>query len=512
MRRMTSTLLLATLLLAPPAVHAGNPVGSEVTAKDAGPAKRPNILFLFGDDWAWPHASCLGTPGIQTPTFDRLVREGVLFRNAQRRGAVVRAVAGRGVDRAMALATGTGREFAWHAVGQVRRVSGYFGAGGVLRRLDGQGVWTGVRCGANGECCRQGLQGFQPVPGRAPKDRPFCFWFGSHYPHRPYRAGSGAKGGIDPAKVVVPPYLPDNEVVRNDIADYYLAAQAFDRAAGEVLAALEKTGELDNTLIVMSGDNGWPFPRCKATCYDTGTHQPLAVRWGARVKPGRVVEDFVSLADLAPTFLEAAGLTPPKEMTACSFLNVLLSEKSGQVDPARNHTLTGMERHADAGRTDGPREGVGYPMRTIITKDFHYLRNFRPQRWPAADPVEPVPGFERVAGNTYATSPDCDAGPSKAWIVTHGHEPLTAPYYERAFGKRPARELYDLRNDPYELKNVAEDPAYAATLRELDDRLMAELKATGDPRVTGNEDAFELLPPPPLKPRQQQGGKPEVKQ
>ena len=194
-------------------------------------------------------------------------------------------------------------------------------------------------------------------------------------------------------------------------------------------------------------------------------------------------------------------------MTACSFLKVLLSEKSGQVDPARNHTLTGMERHVTRGRTDGPRDGVGYPMRTIITRDFHYIRNFRPQRWPAADPVEPAPSFERLVGNTMLIFADCDAGPSKAWIVTHGHEPLTAPYYERAFGKRPARELYDLRNDPYEWEMLQEDPAYAATVKDLDDRLMVELKATGDPRVTGHEDTFELLPPPSPNPRRQQAGK-----
>ena len=504
-RQRTFTILIA-LLLAPLAAHADNTKG------DGGPAKRPNILFLFGDDWAWPHASCLGTPGIQTPTFDRLVREGVLFRNAHvaapscapSRAAVLTGQWHWRLEQAVNLHGTLLAKFAVYP--DILEQAGYFVGS------TGKGYGPGYVVGRTGNVAGRAFKDFSLFLAALPKDRPFCFWFGSHYPHRPYRVGSGAKGGIDPAKVVVPPYLPDNEVVRNDIADYYLAAQAFDHAAGEALAALENTGELDNTLIVMSGDNGWPFPRCKATCYDSGTHQPLAVRWGARVKPGRVVEDFVSLADLAPTFLEAAGLAPPKEMTACSFLKVLLSEKSGQVDPARNHTLTGMERHVTRGRTDGPRDGVGYPMRTIITRDFHYLRNFRPQRWPAADPVEPVPGFERVAGTTYATSPDCDAGPSKAWIVTHGHEPLTAPYYERAFGKRPARELYDLRNDPYELKNVAEDPAYAATLRELDDRLMAELKATGDPRVTGNEDAFELLPPPPLKPRQQQGGKPEVKQ
>jgi len=313
-------------------------------------------------------------------------------------------------------------------------------------------------------------------------------WFGSHFPHRPYPRGSGAKNGIDPAKVVVPPYLPDNDTVRGDICDYFLAAQTFDRQCGELLAALEKTGELDNTLIVISGDNGWPFPRCKATCYDTGTHQPLAVRWGSRVKGGRVVDDFVSLADLAPTFLEAAELKPPPAMTARSFLNVLLADKSGQVDPTRDHVLTGMERHVPRGRDDGDQRGVGYPMRTIVTREFHYIRNFRPDRWPAADPpAGAMPGFDEFAKNTFAGFADVDAGPSKAWLLTHRDDPA----FQRAFGKRPARELYDLRKDPFELKNVADDPACADAVKELDARLMAELKAADDPRVAGTGDEFD---------------------
>ena len=213
------------------------------------------------------------------------------------------------------------------------------------------------------------------------------------------------------------------------------------------------------------------------------------MRWGARVKGGRAVDDFVSLADLAPTFLEAAGLTPPAAMTARSFLNVLLSDKSGQVDPARDHILTGMERHVTRGRDDGDQSGVGYPMRTLITKDFHYLRNFRPNRWPAGDPPAGAgPGFDEIARNTYAGFPDVDAGLSKAWLLTHRDDPAFGP----AFGKRPARQLYDLRKDPYEMKNVAEDPACAAKVKELDARLMAELKATGDPRATGDGgDAFD---------------------
>ena len=464
--------------------------------------QRPNILFLLADDWAWPHASCLGTPGIQTPTFDRLAREGVLFRNAHvaapscapSRAAMLTGQWHWRLEKGVNLFGTLSAKFPTYAT--LLEQAGYFVA------VTGKGYGPGFI----EEITKDPPKRFSPA-GRPfkdfdlfqkvrPRDKPFCLLFGSHQPHRPYTVGSGVKGGIDPSKIQVPPYLPDNEVVRSDIADHYIAAQAFDREAGDVLAALEKSGELDNTLVVMSGDNWWPFPRCKATCYDTGTHQPLAVRWGRLVNPGRVVEDFVSLADIAPTFLEVAGLAPPKEITARSFLNVLLADKSGQVDPSRDHTLTGMERHVPSGRTEGARNDLPYPMRTIITKNFHFIRNFRPERWPACDPVDPSPSFDRIAGNTTLIFGDCDAGPSKAWLVTHGGEPETKAFYERAFGKRPARELYDLQMDPYELKNLADDPAYAATVKNFEERLMAELNSTGDPRASGNEDAFENLPAP----------------
>jgi uncharacterized sulfatase len=301
--------------------------------------------------------------------------------------------------------------------------------------------------------------------------------------------------GLDSSKVRVPPYLPDNAVTRSDICDYYYETQQFDSQCAAILSALEKTGELDNTLVVISGDNGWPFPRSKTTCYDSGTHQPLAIRWGALVKGGRTVDDFVSLSDLAPTFLEAAGLPVPDTMTARSFLPVLLSDKSGQVDPARDHTLTGMERHVTRGRSDGPLSNVGYPMRTLITKDFHYIRNFKPDRWPAGDPpTGPLAATGKIATDTYAAFPDCDAGPAKAFLVSHRDDADVKPFYERAFGKRPARELYDMRKDPLELHNVAEDQAYAAAVKDLDARLMAELKSTSDPRATGGGDELDQYP------------------
>lgn len=458
-------------------------------------AARPNILFLFADDWAWPHASCLGCPAIETPAFDRIAKEGVLFRNAH-------AVAPSCSPSRAAILTGQ-----WHwRLREGANLWSFIPAGftvypdllekaGYFVGLTGKGYGPGNDQGRPHNAAGPGFKNFDAFLAARPKGRPFCFWFGSGQPHRAYPAGIGVRSGMDPSKVFVPPYLPDNPVTRSDICDYFHQAQQFDGQCAAILTSLEQSGEMDNTLIVISGDNGWPFPRSKVTCYDSGTHQPLAIRWGKRVKAGRSVDDFVSLSDLAPTFLEAAGLPVPATMTAHSLLPLLLANKSGRIDPARDHTLTGMERHGTRGRSDGALQNVGFPVRTLITKDFHFIRNFKPDRWPAGDPpAEPLPPPEKIAANTYAAFSDCDSGPTKAFIVSHRDDADLKPFYQRAFGKRPARELYDLRKDPHELHNVAGDPAYAATVQELEDRLMAELKATGDPRASGGGDEFDTCP------------------
>lgn len=459
---------------------------------DAAVTKRPNILFLFADDWAWPHASALGCAGIKTPAFDRIAKEGVLFRNAHvtapscspSRASILTGQWPWRLEEGSVLWSFIPAKFEVYP--DLLEKAGYFVG------MTGKGYGPGSDEGRSRNAAGPKFKNFDAFIAARSVGRPFCFWMGSRKPHRPYVRDSGMKHGIDSARVLVPPYLPDNDVIRRDISDYYAEVEEFDKEVAEAVALLEKSGELENTLVIVTGDNGWPFPRSKATCYDTGTHQPLAIRWGGRVKPGRVVNDFVSLSDLAPTFLEAAGVKPPDSMTGRSLFRVLLDEKSGQVDPARDHVLTGMERHASPGRSDGDARNVGYPMRTILTRDFHYIRNFRSGRWPAGDPpAGGAPSFEELTRNTYAAFCDVDAGPTKAWIIDHQGRPEVKPFYDRAFGKRPERELYDLRSDPHELRNLAEDVAYAATLKELDARLMAELKATGDPRASGGGDEFD---------------------
>ncbi len=494
-------LLVATglcILVGNLAPGAGTDTSDDTTT---GAARRPNILFCLADDWMWPHASVAGDTVVKTPTFDRVAREGVLFTNA------FVAAPSCSASRAAIL---TGQ---WHwrleqGVNLYGTLPAKFDVYPDLLEAAGYHVGFTRKGWGPGDVAAGGrkrnpagprFKDFASFLASRPKGRPFCFWFGSFDPHRPYQWGSGVESGMKLADVTVPPYLPDCETVRKDICDYYFEVQRFDREVGQLLAMLERSGELDNTLVVISGDNGWPFPRSKATVYDTGMHVPLAICWPARVKPGRVVNDFVSLADLAPTFLEAAGLKPPAAMTARSLMPVLCSDKSGRVDPARDHVLTGMERHAwGRPRDDGGFNG--YPMRALRTDRFHYIRNFAPDRWPAGDPnklaapdMEPL-GYEMLVHDTFAAFADVDSSPTKAWMILHRHEPAVRPLFELAFGKRPPRELYDLEKDPFQMHNVAADPAYAEVLKRLDARLMAELKASGDLRAEGRGEVYDNYP------------------
>jgi uncharacterized sulfatase len=186
------------------------------------------------------------------------------------------------------------------------------------------------------------------------------------------------------------------------------------------------------------------------------------------------------LTDLAPTFLEAAGLKPTGEMTGRSFMNVLLSGRSGRVNRKRDKVFTGKERHTLCRPGD-----ASYPMRAVRTHDFLYICNFRPDLWPAGDPHWREGYWPKTPYG------DIDNSPTKTYMMEHRDEPQVGKLFELGFGERPAEELYDLRNDSGELNNVADKPEYAKVKKKLAATLMAELKTTSDPRVIGGADAFD---------------------
>ena len=441
---------------------------------------RPNILYCLADDWSWPHAGVYGDRVIRTPTFDRVAREGMRFDYCfsaapsctPSRAAMLTGQYPHRLEEGSCLWGFLPKKFpvypdllekAGYAVGCTRKGwgPGDFRAGGFTRNPAGPT-----------------FKDFAAFLKTVPDGKPFCFWFGSTDPHRPYEAGSGASIGLKTDHVFVPPFWPDNAVSRNDVLDYYWKAERFDREVGELLDLLAKSGKLSNTLVIMTGDNGWPFPRCKANLYDGGTRQPLAVRWPAKLKAGQVCDDFINLIDLAPTCLEAAGLKPLPEMTGRSFLGLLTgAEKPG----SRNTVFLERERHANVRAGD-----AGYPVRAIRTREFLYLRNLRPDRWPAGDP-QAHKDPKRAFG-------DCDDGPTKNYILDHRSEAGMQQFFQLCFGKRPAEELYDLSKDPHQINNVAGQADYAAAQKQLRAQLDQWMKDTADPRAVKDDDHWDSFP------------------
>jgi arylsulfatase A-like enzyme len=460
-------------------------------AADA-PTKMPNILFAIADDMSWPHASAYGCTFVKTPNFDRVAREGILFQNcftvnpkcSPSRACLITGMYTWQLEEACdhhGIFPAKFKGYPDMLEQQAGYLVGYTGkpwapgdweAGGWKRNPAGEPFNSfSLKPPTTGIAKVDYTKNFEAFLAARKPDQPFCFWYGGHEPHRPYELGSGVRAGKKLADVQVPDFLPDDEVVRGDLLDYALEIEWFDKHLGQMLDVLEKAGELENTIVIVTADNGMPFPRVKGNPYEMGHHLPLAIRWGAKIKPGRVVTDFISFADFAPTYLALIGAPPHPQMTGRSFLDVLLSDKSGRVDPTRNFVVTGRERE-DVGRPGN----VGYPVRTIRTDDFLYLHNFKPERWPAVDPE-----------SNYA---DIDDSPTKSLIIEQ-QKKGELKYYNLAMGKRPEEELYRVGTDPGCVTNVANDSAYAETKKQLAEKLEKFLRDQKDPRILGNGDAFD---------------------
>ncbi|MBW7995636.1 MAG: sulfatase [Candidatus Glassbacteria bacterium] len=440
---------------------------------------RPNILLLMSDNHSWNHLGCYGDRVVQTPNIDRIAAQGVKFSHAfcaapSCSPARAGMLSGQDIWRLEEGANLWGilpDMFPFYT--DLLEASGYH----VGSQGKGWGPGSVAESGREYNHGGRTYNSFGEFLEKNLSDQPWCYWFSSQNPHRPYELGSGERSGMDPAEVEVPSYLPDNDAVRGDICDYYFEIQKFDAEVGEILRTLDASGQREKTLIVICSDNGWQMPRGLANLYDFGTRIPLIFSWQRQIQEGRTVDDLINLNDLAPTFLEIAGVPVPAEMTARSLTNLLFSSRSGRIDPARNRVFTARERHALCRMN-----GLGYPGRAIRTRDFLYIRNYEPERWPGGDP--PLFG-------------DCDAhmlhypAPTKIHLLAHRDEPEIKPLFDLAFAKRPEEELYDLRSDPDQMNNLAESADCQAQREELSNALNEYLSATDDPRISGKELKWE---------------------
>lgn len=464
--------------------------------------KRPNILFAIMDDVTFRHIGAYGCSWVKTPNFDRIAKNGLLFNRAYTPNA-------KCAPSRSAIVTGRN---SWQLEDAGNHWS-YFPAkfktfAEVLAQHNYAVGYTGKGCApvvaknADGSARELLVKAFNKIKTVPPTkfisnidyaanfdqflsekgDHPFFFWYGGLEPHRGYEYRSGiTKGGKKVEQVPdgdVFAYWPKADSVKTDLLDYAFEIEYFDQQLGRMLKSLEDKGELDNTLIIVTSDNGMPFPRVKGQAYEYSNHLPLAVMWpGGITHPGRQINDFISFIDFAPTILDVAGIAISQNgmqpITGKRFTDIFSSDKTGTINAGRNEVLIGKERH-DVGRPDD----VGYPIRGIIREHLLYVHNFETGRWPAGNPET---GYLNV-----------DGGPTKSVCLSKVYAADDDfNFWKWSFAKRRADELYDISKDPDCLKNLAGEPAYQKELVALHDRLFTQLRAQGDPRMFGNGAVFD---------------------
>ncbi len=494
--------------------------------------RMPNILFAISDDQTFAHTSFAGSKFVRTPAFDRVAGEGIYFTNC------IAGSPGCAPSRSTIV---TGR-YHWqneqsgqHASSWMKKYVPFIDlldANGYITGRTGKGVspfqyardendslWRATDAGgithsnirytpgsADDERTASDIgvvnyfENFKYFMENVRGDKPFFFWYGGSEPHRSYEKDSWKRHGKNLADVEVPGFFPDNEEIRGDMLDYAIEIEWFDLHLQRMLNYLEEIGELENTVIIVTADNGMPFPRAKANCYDYGIHVPLAIRYPKGFPGKRVVEDPVSFADFAPTIIELTN-TPREGMlpiSGKSIMNLLTSKKQGKVDNDRKYVFTGRERHSSSRYLNW-----GYPQRAIRSSDHLLIWNMKPERWPAGAPQRIRPGTENEFFPMYGIDEngnhrsdwaftDIDAAPTKSFIVENMDDPGIRPYFDWAHAKRPDFELFNIKQDPYNLTNLYDNPAYAVVQNEMKEILMQELQKSEDPRLVGpDKDVFD---------------------
>jgi len=479
-------------------------IGCNNTSIKDSEADRPNILIAMGDDISFPHMGAYGSAFVNTPGFDRVAREGILFNNVYTPNAK------SSPSRACFL---TGRN-SWQLEEAANHVPVFpqkfitfmesLNNNGYYVGYTSKGWAPGVAVDSSGNPRELTGKAFNarktnpPATGISNSDYaanfedflntsgerkiPFCFWYGSYEPHRQYEFESGIrKGGKKLSDIInVLKFWPDNDTTRNDMLDYAFEIEYFDNHLVRMLDILEKKGKLDNTIVIVTSDNGMPFPRVKGQEYEYSNHMPMAIMWGKGIKhPGRILNDYISFIDITPTILEAAGIEQQNSgmqpIEGKSFVNILLSARDGIVDKNRDHVLIGKERH-DVGRP----EDTGYPIRGIISDGFLYLKNFKTNRWPAGNPET---GYL-----------NCDGSPTKSVILNMRRSGQSQEFWDLSFGKRVNEELFNIVTDPDCVNNLAQDSELNSLKQKLREQLEKELLEQADPRIMGNGDIFDKYP------------------
>ena len=410
--------------------------------------EKPNIIFFIGDDHSWWDSGCYGNDVVKTPNIDRLASQGMRFDRAYTVSAmcaVARSALYTGLyphRNGCHMNHGLTRE-GTQSLPHYLKPLGYRVVLAEKTHIKPKSVYPFE------------YVKMQDAPSIIDSEEPFCLIVASHEPHGPHKNGE-----YDHDKVLMPPFLPDMPEFRKKQAGYYADIDALDKEIGVILDRLEQSGKSDNTLFVYAGDHGIGI-MSKWTCYEAGLRVPFIARWPGRIEAGTTTDAMVSFVDVLPTFLEAAGAEVHADLDGRSFLKLLEGE-------SRKHRDLVFGAHTNRGIISGD----PYPIRSVRGQRYKYIRNLNPEGQPTNISTH---GFDFT---------ETSDGLWGSWKEKAEKDPEAARLLARVM-TRPAEELYDLDSDPWELKNLADDPALAEVKTRLSSELDQWMLKQGDRGLEG---------------------------
>ncbi len=420
-------------------------------------ADKPNIVVIIADDLASNEIGCYGGKNVATPHIDRIAREGMLFTNNY---------ASCTMSVPIRASMYTGLYPARHGSYQNHK-SSYPNIKSITHYMPE----AGYRVGRTGKRHTQprSVYRFEEIPGfetdcvypsatyttcgikefMTRNNDPYCLFVCSTNPHVPWTEGDRSK--IDPDKLTLPPNSVDNRETRELYRNFLAEIGALDDEVGAVLQALEETKQLDNTLVMFLGEQGPQFPGGKWTCWYYGQHSALTVRYPKNIKAGSVSDAIVQYEDILPTLIEFAGGKPIEGIDGKSYLQVLYGKK-------KEH------REWSYGIHNNIPEGTAYPIRSIQDKRYKLIVNLTPEAKYFEKHMMNINDREQVWA---------------CWLESAEKDPAAKALVDR-FEKRPPMEFYDLKNDPWELKNLVNDKQYASRIATMEAELKQWMKQQGD--------------------------------
>jgi uncharacterized sulfatase len=451
--------------------YAGLAAASVVTGRgvlaspNSGKQTKPNILVIMADDCTYSDLPVYGGKNAVTPNIDRLASEGLVFDKAYLGSAMCQPCRAELYTGLYPMRNGC----AWNHSASRPNVTS------MPHHLKSLGYRVGLAGKVHVKPARvflfEKVGGFDASCVRNPtkphdtrhirrfmgdvQGRPFCLVVALVEPHVPWVMGDTSK--YPPKKLKLPPNIADTPRTREDFSHYLAEITYMDRQVGNILKVLDQTGQADNTLVLFTSEQGSQFPGCKWTNWDTGLHTALIGRWPGKITPGGRTNALVQYADILPTLLDAAGGNVSRHAyDGTSFLPVLLGKK-----PTHRKFVYGMHNNIP--------EGPAYPIRTISDGQYRYIRNLRPEEIYIEKHLMGWSGEGKLNNPYWAT------WVREAWANRNTYNLV------KRYMSRPAEQLYQTAEDPYEMTNLTDDPAISAIKKRLSAELDRWMHTQGDP-------------------------------